>query len=91
MACFADINVSQGSVTKYAKRCGGIFLYPRNCKFTKESSSEKNCLDWLRFDRIMVMSLWPLVQSVGENGTLTFLAASLRLQLITQIKTPGLQ
>jgi len=29
-----------------------------NCKFTKESSSEKN-VNRLRFDRIMVMSLWP--------------------------------
>ena len=25
MACFADINVSQGSVATYA-RCGGIFI-----------------------------------------------------------------
>jgi len=33
-ACFADVNVSQGSVATYA-RCGGIF------KFTKESSDEK--------------------------------------------------
>ena len=39
MACFADINVSQGEVATYA-RCGGTFLYPLNCKFTKESSSE---------------------------------------------------
>ena len=31
MACFADINVSQGSVATYA----------RNGKFTKESSTEK--------------------------------------------------
>ena len=42
MACFADINVSQGSVARYA-RCGGIFWYPLNCKFTKESSSESFC------------------------------------------------
>ena len=40
MACFADINVSQGSVATHA-RCGGRF--PFNCKFTQESSSEKNC------------------------------------------------
>jgi len=44
MACFADINLSQGSVATYA-RCGGIFD-----KF----------LNLLRIDRIMVMSLWPV-------------------------------
>ena len=43
MACFGDINVSQGSVAAYA-RCGGIFdiHLTANCKFTEESSSEKN-------------------------------------------------
>jgi len=43
MACFADINVLQGSVATYA-RSGGIFniqLGP-NYKFTRNSSSEKN-------------------------------------------------
>jgi len=39
IACFADINVSQGSAATCA-RCGGIFN-PFNYKFTKESSSEK--------------------------------------------------
>jgi len=39
MACFADINVSQGSVATYA-RCRGIFLYPFNNKFTMEFSSD---------------------------------------------------
>jgi len=29
-----------------------------NCKFTKESSSEKKFLNRLRIDRNMVMSLW---------------------------------
>ena len=38
MACFADINVSQGSVTTYAT-CGGINVH-FNVKFIKESSSE---------------------------------------------------
>jgi len=28
-------------------------------QFTKESSSEKEFENWLRFDRIMVTSLWP--------------------------------
>ena len=42
MACFGDINVSQGSVAAYA-RCSGIFdiHLTANCKFTEESSSEK--------------------------------------------------
>jgi len=57
MACFADINVLLGSVATCA-RCGGIFKNPFNCKFTKESSSEKN-FNRLRIDRIMVVSLWP--------------------------------
>ena len=42
MACFADVNVSQGSVATYAK-CGGIFWYPFNCKFTWECFSKKFC------------------------------------------------
>jgi len=58
LACFGDINVSQGSVATYA-RCGGAFnihltayqpvLLPGNLpvKFFNQ----------LRFDRIMVMSL----------------------------------
>ena len=39
MACFADINVSQGSVATYSM-CDGIFWYPFNYKFFNESSSE---------------------------------------------------
>jgi len=57
MACFADINVSQGSVAIYA-RCDEIFKYPLNYKFTEESCSEF-FLNRFRFDRITVMSLWP--------------------------------
>jgi len=64
MACFADINVSQGSVATYA-RCG-VICNMHVTKFTKESSSEF-FLNRLRFDRIMVMSLWPrfLAHPVG--------------------------
>ena len=55
MACFADINVSQGSVATYA-RCDGRwdFWYPFNCKFTKESCSEKilkSLKNWQNYDR----------------------------------------
>ena len=57
MACFADVNFSQGSVATYA-RCGGSFNIhlttnlPRNLpvNFFKNR---------LRFDTIIVMSLWP--------------------------------
>jgi len=57
MACFAAINVSEGSVATYA-RCGGIFNIlltanlPRNLPV-------KIFLNRLRIYRIMVMSLWP--------------------------------
>ena len=56
MACFADITVSQCSVATYA-RCGGVFnVYltanlPRNLPL--------NFFNQLRFDGIMVTSLWP--------------------------------
>ena len=56
MACFADINVSQGSVATYA-RCGGIF----NIRLTanlRRNLQVKNFVNRLRFDRIIVMSLW---------------------------------
>ena len=47
MACFADVNVSQGSVATYA-RCGGIFdirltaNLPRNLPVKKFRQSAKN-------------------------------------------------
>ena len=56
IACFADINVSQGSVATDA-RCGGIFnihlttTLPRNLPL--------NFFNRLIFDRIIVVSLWP--------------------------------
>ena len=37
----------------------GFCVCSFNCKFTKESSSENNFYNRLRFGRIMVMSLWP--------------------------------
>jgi len=40
MACFADINVSQGSVATCA-RCGGIFNIHLTAYLAEESSSEK--------------------------------------------------
>jgi len=52
MACFADINVSQGSVATYA-RCGGIF----DIHLTANLPVQK-FVNRLRVDRIMVMSLW---------------------------------
>ena len=55
MACFADINVSHGSVATYA-RCGGIF----NIHLTTNLGRNlpvKLFLNRLRFDRIIFMSL----------------------------------
>jgi len=65
MACFADINVSQGSVATYT-RCGGLF----NTHLTANLPGNlpvKKFLNRLRIDRIMVMSLWSrfLARSVG--------------------------
>jgi len=56
MACFADINVLQGSVATCA-RSGGILniqLGP-NYKFTRNSSSEKTIFNRFRFGRIVAM------------------------------------
>jgi len=57
MACFADINVSQGSVATYA-RCSGIFTMHLTANLPKNLPVKK-FVSRLRFDRIMVMSLWP--------------------------------
>ena len=56
MACFAGINVSQGSVATYA-RCGGIFNTSLSPNLPRNLSVKK--FNRLRFDTIMVMSLWP--------------------------------
>ena len=57
-AYFADINVSQGRyVARYA-RCGGIF----DIRLTANLTGNLPVIffkNWLRFDGIMVMSLWP--------------------------------
>ena len=67
MACFADINVSQGSAATYA-RCGGIFNTHLTANFLKNLPVKK-CVNRLRFDRIMVISLWPrfLAHPVDHN------------------------
>jgi len=57
MTCFADINVSLGSVATYA-RCGGIFNMHLTAKLPR-NLSVKRIVNRLRFDRIMVMGLWP--------------------------------
>jgi len=57
MVCFADINVSQGSVATYA-RCGGIFDIHLTANLQR-NLPVKNFFNQLRIDRIMVMSLWP--------------------------------
>ena len=57
MACFADINVSQGSVATYA-RCYGI----SDIRFTANLPRNlpvKKLLNRLRIDRIIAMTLCP--------------------------------
>jgi len=62
MACFADVNVSQGSVATYA-RCGGIFdirltaNLPRNLPVKKFRQSAKN---WQNYGHASVTQFfWP--------------------------------
>jgi len=57
MACFADINVSQGSVATYAW-CDEIFHIRLTVNLLRNLPVKK-ILKRLRFDRIMVTSLWP--------------------------------
>ena len=56
MARFADINVSQGSVATCA-RCDGIFDIHLTANLP--GNLPGNFFIRLRFDRIMVMTLWP--------------------------------
>jgi len=59
MACFADIDVSQGSVATDA-RCGEIFNIHLTANLPKNLPVKK-IVNRLRLDRIMVMRLWPAV------------------------------
>jgi len=56
MACFADINVSQGTVATCA-RCGGIFNIRLTANLPRNLQVKK-FVNRLRFGRIIVMSLW---------------------------------
>ena len=58
LMAFADINFSQGSVATYA-RCCGMFIIHLTANFLRNLSVRKKFVNRLRFDRIMVMSLWP--------------------------------
>ena len=58
MACFADINVSQGSVATHA-RCGWLFDIHLTANLPRNLPVKKKFLNRLRVDRTMVMSLWP--------------------------------
>jgi len=57
MDCFADVNVAQGNVATYA-RCGGIFNMDLTANLPRNLPIKK-FVNRLRFDRIMVMTLWP--------------------------------
>jgi len=56
MACFADINVSQGSVATYA-RCGGIFIIHLTTNLPKNFPVK--IFNRFSPDTIVAMSLWP--------------------------------
>jgi len=58
MACFADINVSQGSVATYATR-GGIFDIHLTANLPRNLPVKNKFLNRFRIDRITFMSLWP--------------------------------
>jgi len=67
MACFAVINVSQGSVATFA-RCGGMFNVHLTANFLTNLLVKK-IVNRLRFDRSMVMGLWsrwPILQAYGH-------------------------
>jgi len=55
MACFVDINVSQGIVATYA-RCGGIFNVYLTANLLRNRPAK--IVNRSGFDRIMVTSLW---------------------------------
>ena len=57
MACFADVNVSQGSVATYARCCGMFSI--RLAANSPRNFPAKKCVNRSKFDRIMVTSLWP--------------------------------
>ena len=67
MACFADINVSQGSVITNA-RCSEMFHIHLTANLLR-NHPVKIVLNWLRIDRIMVMSLWPVFLAHPVYGT----------------------
>jgi len=58
MTCFADVDVSQGSVATYA-RCDGSLKNIHLTTNLPRNFAAKNIFNRFRFDRIMVMSLWP--------------------------------
>jgi len=67
MSYFADVNFSQGSVATYA-RCGRIFHIHLTANLLR-NLPVKIVLNWLRIDRIMVMSLWPVFLAHPVYGT----------------------
>jgi len=73
MTCFADISVSHGSVATYA-RCDVIFNMHSTANLPK--NLPVIFLNRLRFDRIMVMSLWlrflahPVLHEVDDDAVI---------------------
>jgi len=77
MACFADINVSQGSVATYA-RFGGIFNIHLTANLPR-NLPVKNFLNRLTIDRIMIMSLWQAIFKENFTGGAKFRKSNLYL------------
>ena len=84
MACFADINVSEGSVATYA-RCGGIFDIYLNAlkKFLK---SVKN---WQNYGHEPVAPFfWPTFYVCGTAAAIKSNNMILRSRLATTVADP---
>jgi len=69
MACFADINVSQCSVAKYA-RCGGMFNIILTANLLRNLSVNKKC---------KLVRIW---QNYGHESVATFLAHPVVFRLL---------
>jgi len=98
LACFADINVSLGSVATYARSCG-IFDKPLYCKFTKETLVKKmwkSVKIWQNYGRLFVASLFsgtPRMLTIA-NPTLPIISHPWKwvvcvMWLISKLLRPG--
>jgi len=71
MACFADINVSQGSVATYTQGVVG-FKFPFDCEVTKESSSEEKKINRLKPLTALSGTVYRLASSMSDHTPVLF-------------------